>query len=74
MYFRFVQFVNIFIQDIMQRNIWFLKMLAQLLFDALPMVEQLNDLATPAVDRNLSQLPELNDVAARRRVVDMLGR
>lgn len=50
------------------------RMLAQLLIDALPMEEQLNDLATPAVDRNLSQLPELNDVAARRRVVDMLGR
>ena len=50
------------------------RMLAQLLIDALPMEEQLNDLATPAVDRNLSQLPELNDVATRRRVVDMLGR
>ena len=50
------------------------RMLAQLLIDTLPMEEQLNDLATPAVDRNLSQLPELNDVATRRRVVDMLGR
>ena len=50
------------------------RMLAQLLIDALPMEEQLNDLATPAVDRNLSQLPELKDVVARRRVVDMFGR
>ena len=50
------------------------RVLAQLLIDALPMEEQLNDLATPAVDRNLSQLPELKDVATRRRVVDMFGR
>jgi len=50
------------------------RVLAQLLIDASPMGEQLNDLATPVVDRNLSQLPELKDVATRRRVVDMLGR
>ena len=50
------------------------RVLAQLLIDVLPMGELLNDLATPAVDRNLSQLPELKDVVARRRVVDMFGR
>ena len=50
------------------------RVLAQLLIDALPMGEDLCDLSMPAVDRNLSQLPELNDVATRRRVVDMLGR
>ena len=50
------------------------RVLAQLLIDALPMQEQLDDLATLAVDRNLSQLPELKDMATRRRVVDMFGR
>ncbi len=50
------------------------RVLAQLLIDASPMGEQLNDLATPAVDRNLSQLPELKDVVTRRRVADMFGR
>ena len=50
------------------------RVLAQLLIDALPMQEQLDDLATPAVDRNLSQLPELKDVATRWRLVDMFGR
>ena len=50
------------------------RVLAQLLIDALPMGEQLNDLAMPAVDRNLSQLPELKDVITRRRVIKMLGR
>ena len=50
------------------------RVLAQLLIDLLPMGELINDLATPAVDRNLSQLPELKDVVARRRVVDMFGR
>ena len=50
------------------------RVLAQLLIDALPMGEQLNDLAPPAVDQNLSQLPELKDVVTRRRVLDMLGR
>ena len=50
------------------------RVLAQLLIDALPMGEHLCDLSMPAVDRNLSQLPELKDVATRRRVVDMLGR
>jgi hypothetical protein len=50
------------------------RVLAQLLIDALPMEEQLNDLATPAVDRNLARLPELKDTAILRRVVDMLGR
>lgn len=50
------------------------RVLAQLLIDILPMGELLNDLATPAVDRNLSQLPELKDVVARRRVIDMFGR
>ena len=49
------------------------RVLAQLLIDALPMAEQLNDLATPAVDRNLSQLPELKDVITRGRVINMLG-
>ena len=50
------------------------RVLAQLLIDALPMEEQLNDLVTPAVDRNLARLPELKDTAILRRVVDMLGR
>jgi len=50
------------------------RVLAGLLVDALPMGEQLNDLSTPEVERNLSQLPELKDVVTRRRVVDMLGR
>ena len=50
------------------------RVLAQLLIDAVPMEEQLNDLATPAVDRNLARLPELKDTAILRRVVDMLGR
>ena len=50
------------------------RVLAQLLIDALPMGEQLNDPSTPAVDRNLSQLPELKDVVTRGRVADMLGR
>ena len=49
------------------------RVLAQLLIDALPMREQLNDLSTPVVERNLSQLPELKDVVTRRRVVDMFG-
>jgi uncharacterized protein (TIGR02444 family) len=48
--------------------------LAGLLVDALPMKEQLTDVSTPVVERNLSQLPELKDVVPRRRVVDMLGR
>ena len=50
------------------------RVLAQLLIDVLPMGELLNDLAAPAVDRNLSQLPELKDLVARRRVVEMFGR
>ena len=50
------------------------RVLAQLLIDALPMGAQLNDLAMPAVDQNLSQLPELKDVITRRRVIKMLGR
>ena len=50
------------------------RVLAQLLVDAIPMGEPINDLATPPVGRNLSQLPELKDVVTRRRVVDMLGR
>ena len=50
------------------------RVLAGLLVDALPMKEQLNDVSTPVVERNLSQLPELKDVVPRRRVVDMLGR
>jgi uncharacterized protein (TIGR02444 family) len=50
------------------------RVLAQLLINALPMEEQLNDLATRAVDRNLSQLPELKEVPTRRRVVDIFGR
>lgn len=50
------------------------RVLAGLLVDALPMKEQLSDVSTPVVERNLSQLPELKDVVTRRRVVDMLGR
>ena len=50
------------------------RVLAQLLIDVLPMGELLNDLATPVVDRNLSQLPELKDLVARRRVVEMFRR
>ena len=50
------------------------RVLAQLLIDTLPVGEQLNDLAPPAVDQNLSQLPELKDVVTRRRLVDMFGR
>jgi uncharacterized protein (TIGR02444 family) len=50
------------------------RVLAGLLVDALPMTEPLNDVSTPVVERNLSQLPELKDVVPRRRVVDMLGR
>ncbi len=50
------------------------RVLAGLLVDALPMKEQLTDVSTPVVERNLSQLPELKDVVPRRRVVDMLGR
>ena len=50
------------------------RVLAQLLINVLPMGELLNDLAAPAVDRNLSQLPELKDLVARRRVVEMFRR
>jgi uncharacterized protein (TIGR02444 family) len=50
------------------------RVLAGLLVDALPMTEPLNDVSTPVVERNLSQLPELKDVVPRKRVVDMLGR
>lgn len=50
------------------------RVLAQLLVDAIPMGEPINDLATPPVDRNLSQLPELKDVVTRRRLVDMFER
>jgi hypothetical protein len=49
------------------------RVLAGLLVNALPIGEQLKDLATPAVDRNLSQLPELRDVISRGRVINMLG-
>ena len=49
------------------------RVLAGLLINALPIREQLNDLATRAVDRNLSQLPELRDVISRGRVINMLG-
>jgi uncharacterized protein (TIGR02444 family) len=49
------------------------RVLAGLLVNALPIREQLNDLATRAVDRNLSQLPELRDVISRGRVINMLG-
>ena len=50
------------------------RLLAQLLINAIPMGEQLNDPAMPAVDRNLARLPELKDAAILRRVADMLGR
>ena len=50
------------------------RVLAGLLVDALPVKEPLNDVSTLVVERNLSQLPELEDVFPRRRVVDMLGR
>ena len=49
------------------------RVLAGLLVNALPIGEQLKDLATPAVDRNLSQLPELRDVISRGQVINMLG-
>jgi uncharacterized protein (TIGR02444 family) len=49
------------------------RVLAGLLVNALPIGEQLKDLATPAVDRNLSRLPELRDVISRGRVINMLG-
>jgi uncharacterized protein (TIGR02444 family) len=50
------------------------RVLAGLLVDAMPIKEQLNDVSTPVVERNLSYLPELKDVVTRRRVLDMLGR
>ncbi|MEC9143423.1 MAG: DUF2390 domain-containing protein [Pseudomonadota bacterium] len=50
------------------------RVLAGLLVDALLIKEQLNDVSTPVVERNLSQLPELKDVVTRRRLVDMFGR
>ena len=50
------------------------RVLAGLLVDALLIKEQLNDVSTPVVERNLSQLPELKDVATLRRVVDIFGR
>ena len=50
------------------------RVLAGLLVNSLPMGEQLNDLSTPVVKGNLSQLPELKDVVTRRLVVDMLER
>ena len=50
------------------------RVLAQLLFDALPTVAQLKDFSKPVVDRNLAQLPELRDVVTLGRVSDMLGR
>ena len=50
------------------------RVLAGLLVDAMPIKEQLNDVSTPVVERNLSHLPELKDVVTRRRVLDMLGR
>ena len=50
------------------------RVLAGLLVDALLIKEQLNDVSTPVVERNLSQLPELKDVVTRRRVVDIFGR
>ena len=50
------------------------RVLAGLLVDALLIKEQLNDVSTPVVERNLSHLPELKDVATLRRVVDIFGR
>ena len=50
------------------------RVLAGLLVDALLIKEQLNDVSTPVVERNLSQLPELKDVVTLRRVVDIFGR
>jgi len=50
------------------------RVLAELLFDALPMGEKLNDSPSPAVDRNLAQLPELKDVVTRGRLAGMLAR
>ena len=50
------------------------RVLAGLLVDVLLIKEQLNDVSTPVVERNLSQLPELKDVATLRRVVDIFGR
>lgn len=50
------------------------RVLAELLFDALPMGEKLNDFPSPAVDRNLAQLPELKDVVTRGRLAGVLAR
>jgi uncharacterized protein (TIGR02444 family) len=50
------------------------RVVAQLLIDALPIGERLNDLSTPVAERNLAQLPELKDVITRERVINMLGR
>ena len=49
------------------------RVLAKLLIDALHIEEQVSDMSTPDVDRNLARLPELKDAVTRARVSDMFG-